>query len=297
MATMTPLIPPEGVRVNSELFDALNPSSQEPPLSYFHYAARERDGDRILDVVRSPRPRPTSPPTSSPAFISFMNQRRRQSGSTLTRQPSIRRPPQSRTSDFSDFTSRRRAVIRETLDRRDSNSTSENGAVYPWGSSYTQEQSDADEAPPTPRRRARRFFGSGSAATESSVRESASTSTNPHAGLPQLSHQTSADLWYSLTSGASSSSSSPNPAQMSGGRRVIPRLRRGGVAAPESLLPFTGMANPSVEDLLAELHRDRDPSNVDEPVAPTATRAAGALLRSRGEQLLTPRSVSPAEES
>lgn len=216
-----------------------------------------------------------------------------QPGSSLTRQPSVRRPPRARTSDFSDFTSRRRAIIRESLDRRDSNPRTDS-VEFPSEPMYNHEQSDADELPPAPRHRPRRFFlSSGSAPVESSVRESAPASSSAHTVFAPTSHQSSADLWYSLTSGASSSSSSPNPSQMSGGRRVVPRLRRGGLTAPESLL--SQLPSTSMDDLLAGLSASRG-LVAGGPVTATAAVAA-ARAREDGGQLLTPRSVSPVEES
>jgi hypothetical protein len=172
----------------------------------------------------------------------------------LTRQPSIRRlPARSRTVDFTDFTSRRRSSGREgnnvvpgpEAEVDDSASTASTATISSRLSPNTT------WVPP------RRFFptrrpelpwspdsngttGSGmssgtGAATTPSTRSSPAPSTATTATTTQVEGRSPRTFLSWLPSSALLSLPPPPPADLRGSR-TIPRLRRGGVRPPESLL-------------------------------------------------------------
>jgi len=218
----------EGSRHNTELYDAYRSqhswsNSSAPYFLSFPHASPpvssapppDAANDRILPplVDASPPTRPTAWPLSSSS--GFLH-------STLSRQPSIRRPGRNRVSDFSEFTAARRNSTRQLAHDEDNNARSEplvvNTADQPPMSSLGPRSSSAQ---------ARRFFPFGR--------------TRRFEIIPTPRPATSGtDDWYfPLHSGWTT-----NPSErLSGGEEPIddrsqaPRLRRGGLRAPESLLP------------------------------------------------------------
>ncbi|TDL29662.1 hypothetical protein BD410DRAFT_35256 [Rickenella mellea] len=110
----------EGARINSNLYDVYRPYNFarrgfpfiSPPRS-----AGNRDVDRPSDGALQPEyhiganiPRSSSNIGTSSGATSFA---RGSNATSLTRQPSIRRPTRSRTTDFNDFASRRRSSHRQ----------------------------------------------------------------------------------------------------------------------------------------------------------------------------------------
>jgi len=207
------------------------------------YDAYGSNGLSSARVNRSESPHVEEPPSASPtnlphsrsgpwsmppaATISLAT-------STLTRQPSIRRPTRSRTVDFNDFTHRRRSSIREALSPRDSSETTEL-REGPWS---RNSQSTRRFFPFS---RTRRHESSESTYPWSDVTDSPSTDPINDDGLHYIPEPSvSGGTWFTITPPpqASSSSQDAHDAEVSDERIHIsaPRLRRGGLRAPESML-------------------------------------------------------------
>ncbi|KAI0265985.1 hypothetical protein BC834DRAFT_969913 [Gloeopeniophorella convolvens] len=212
----------EGARMNSDLYDAYahpGSSSTESHLAsttpqiraMLRSAARHEDWGFMR--ASSPDgwgpPSPTAPPPA-PA---------------LTRQPSIRRPPaRSRTVDFTDFTSRRRPSTREGAGDADPDDSL---PVPSW-------------RPPTTSVPPRRFFPGPPRRMElpwgpAPVPESTSTSTSARASPAPPADTRDQRTFLSWLPSSALLSLPPPPSDLRG-VRPQPRLRRGGVRPPESLL-------------------------------------------------------------
>jgi len=196
--------------------------------------------------------------------------------STLSRQPSIRRPGRNRVSDFSEFTAARRNSIRQLAHDEDHNARSEppaaNTAEPPATSSLGPRSSSAQ---------ARRFFPFGRTRRFEII------------PTPRPAASMSDDWYFPPHSGWATNQSE----RLGGGEEPIeersqaPRLRRGGLRAPESLLsrhssPPIGVptiAYPTPE----ELHR-----------ATTAAVAASTATAAEitNESSLAGERVRPVEE-
>ncbi|KAG5648772.1 hypothetical protein DXG03_000121 [Asterophora parasitica] len=201
----------------------------------------------------------------------------------LTRQPSIRRPMHSRTVDFNDFTHRRRSATREnSATRDDSRATSE----VREGSSTRTSQS------------ARRFFPfmrmrryDNSDPWGSDIHFSNNTEEN---GLIYPPENTP---WFNMTPPLREPTTMEEvlaDAELSeerSHREVVPRLRRGGLRAPESILsrhasPFL---NPNPPETISE------PESA--PVAfNTASDAAPVMIRKRARPQTRVREISVEAE-
>jgi len=258
--------------MNSDLWDAYanpGPSSTEPHISPTppHLRHMLRSATRRDDwvILRETSPDPWGPP--SPTAVP--------SAPPLTRQPSIRRPPgRSRTVDFTDFTSRRR------LSGREGNNTTPSTELDP----------DDSAAPPTSPRPStntttvppRRFFpsrrpelpwsplpesGSASAATGSGIgtgttaSPSTRSSPTPATTTTQVDGRPQRTFLSWLPSSALLSLPPPPPVDLRS-PRTTPRLRRGGVRPPESLLgrPQSMMLRAESPDPLASLNPSPDAS-------------------------------------
>jgi len=114
----------EGVRVNSDLYDAYGGHSWSHPMGS-SLLRRTHPNYSAVAVPRSDSPEGSSAPDSvlqpletrrsswglpNSNVTTIMNS----SGSALMRQPSIRRPIRSRTVDFNDFATRRRSAYRDS---------------------------------------------------------------------------------------------------------------------------------------------------------------------------------------
>ncbi|KAJ7167597.1 hypothetical protein C8R46DRAFT_1093528 [Mycena filopes] len=231
-------MPVEGVRINSELFDAYGPpswtsgsttrrslpmagpptpalSDDSPPPGLFYQASPPI---RTRQPSPPPRALPPSPPRSLSSVWSLPPAA---PGSlALSRQPSIRRPTRSRTVDFNEFTAQRRSSTRDL--RADPPAGDESWTrarstrrFFPF--SYQMRRHDWNEGAGE---------GSGESDDPLNLREPTPSSTT----------------FYSFpTPISSSSSSSDGHATETSEVRVTsasaaPRLRRGGVRPPESLL-------------------------------------------------------------
>ncbi|KAF9236234.1 hypothetical protein BU15DRAFT_50440 [Melanogaster broomeanus] len=227
----------EGTRLNTDLYQAHRSqhswSNSSLPYVMTPYVVAPMSSvpptdvsDRVLPplVDASPPTRSTSVwPLPSPSGLSH---------STLTRQPSIiRRPARTRTSDFSDFTAARRNSIRQLAqdDEPPSRSDSTAATTSEMPSSSSLRSSMDDHPMPVPRAssvQARRFFPFGRRRFEiiPTPRPAASTS----------------DDWFFPPHSGWTTSERPGAVQgddeSNDERSQAPRLRRGGLRAPESLL-------------------------------------------------------------
>lgn len=213
----------EGARLNSDLYDAYR--------SHHTTSSDPSSNDRVLPpLIDTPPPQRTNmwlPPPSGLLQTS------------LTRQNSIRRPARSRTADFNDFTSHRRNWARQlTADEetmlRSENSTSTVPAPPADGTPSGPRSDDA--LPPlayrsAPSSQPRRFFP---------FNRSRRIETIPAIPAPRPATSTSEDWLFPLPSWSVSSEGTDG----AGGeedsgideRSQAPRLRRGGLRAPESML-------------------------------------------------------------
>lgn len=281
-----PLEPEEGVRVNTDLYDAYHPSSFDLEFG----RSGPWSNERAFEVVTSPRP-----PSVFPPFLSHRRTSGSPSGTSLTRQNSIvRRTTRSRTTDFNDFATRRRFAVRQSQEHSPDPPRPEESADGTWRFSSSQDPPD-QEGVSMSRRGPRRFFPL-AAWSDPHLRIDAgdgqsedSAPIAPQAPpLPPPGSQSSAQLWYSLTSGAGPASQSPNPFNASDG----PRLRRGGLRAPESLLSRLG--SPPLPHLLEELPTDGQVGSSEVATVPPESHS-GPI--GDGVQVLTPRSISPLGEN
>ncbi|KAJ7741019.1 hypothetical protein B0H16DRAFT_1565705 [Mycena metata] len=207
--------PVEGVRMNSELYDAYGPPSWTSPRRSLPIAGPPTptlsDGPPTPPLVLSP-PRTSTVWTLPPAAPGSL---------ALSRQPSIRRPTRSRTVDFNEFTAQRRSSTRDL--RADAPAGDDT-----WSRS----------------RSTRRFFPFSyqtrrhDLSWNESLGEGSGELSDDPLNLPEPTP--SSTTFYSFPTPISSSSSSHDghPAETSQVRVTSsgPRLRRGGVRPPESLL-------------------------------------------------------------
>ncbi|KAI0797006.1 hypothetical protein C8Q75DRAFT_742994 [Abortiporus biennis] len=323
----------EGINAGRNLYEAYLPSyhflegssrtSEPSPLSAEPPTAATPDVDR--ETVTSPRP--VSPPLPIGHFRNSFWGTGGTGSTSLARQTTIRRPIRSRTIDFNDFTSRRRSVIRQTnphgteSPRPEESLPSARTPILPFHSSFParrffqapwsqiRRHSDNEETP---------------ASAETRAVSPQTDSPDPSNSLP--GGQSSSQLWYSLTGsgptadwvewqGASRRQSSE--------RRLptAPRLRRGGVRAPESIMVRTH--HHVTEDPSSTSHphlplrypspissssrntfngEDGTITGMDDVVDSTAVWRSGlegsvsqipVLQQEEARQLLTPRSISP----
>lgn len=226
----------EGARVNSDLYDAYGGNRTGWTPGGLQFARRTTP-----PAAEEPTPNAASrsPPSSIRTFPH--NTGSMISATNLSRQSSIRRPPRpsSRAVDFSDFTSRRRSSIRDSAvgSRSESNDTSE-----------PQNNINLDRENSWPRpSHTRRFFPF--SRTHRDRGHDSATSWNhlwletpggdeddyDHTHLDTIA--SFATNWTPISPGPIPSSSRDFDAETSDERTgETPRLRRGGLRAPESML-------------------------------------------------------------
>lgn len=296
---------PEGTRINSDLYDAYRPPSYDhiveriaEPLSTTS-STSDTSAERVVGV------RPMSPPMSAPSRPFWP------SDASLA----IRRPPRSRTIDFSDFTTRRRSVYRQTAEQTSSSEPvrSEDSSDGTWRFSSTLDRPGPGAATTTLSgpSRPRRFFSLAAWADSTRrVDPEDILGTEERDGLPEdpLSPD-SLEFLYSqnfrdLPPLGPPSGSLTLPERHRERPGVPPRLRRGGLRAPESLLSFRSSPFPTAG---TSAEGGETGSNTPDSGPPVTTIEPRALqLRSTSEgatsgddrpgQLLTPRSISPVSE-
>ena len=288
---------PESSRGGAALYDAytsLRPSSTR--------LTSLDPVDRLRSTVTSPRPPspptpliggdtvglPPPPPLSSVYLAPH-------GPSSLTRQRTLRRPAtRTRAMDFNDFTSRRRSIVRQNGEVSEP-VRAEDSADGTWRFSSPPERAGSSDAPsPSAHRLGRRFFPF-TAWSDPHLR------INPDndgwtVGPGESSgsgHQSSSQLWHQFTGRPFAGERSPT---------TIPRLRRGGQPALESILPLRGYTSlgsltPQSDDPSRSMD-DRTPSRASSSTAPGRLHNSEMdALDEASRQLLTPRSISPAGEA
>ncbi|KDQ64442.1 hypothetical protein JAAARDRAFT_52391 [Jaapia argillacea MUCL 33604] len=236
----------EGSRMNTELFDAYRPASylpmpyripsslsrgpQAPSSTTADASSETTTADRDLTISERSAPgqrlsypsqwNPGPPPSTSawrPVPTATAG------SSTLTRQASLRRPPRSRTVDFSDFTARRRTELRQSQPQ-----DSADAPVFPdlprprFSRSPSQDDPRAPHSRPRLTTRRHEVYLPPWSHYAHIGLDGASDSTSVYNYLP-----TATDVAPAHTSGQTSDGPqdiTPLPA---------PRLRRSGVRAPE----------------------------------------------------------------
>ncbi|GJE84060.1 hypothetical protein PsYK624_001350 [Phanerochaete sordida] len=310
----------------AEMLDHTDASRSGPALwDAYHNSLRPPVPRLPLDRAQLPTlretvtsPRPLSPPTpildaassSIPAFYLTSPA----PSTSLTRSRTIRRPHRSastRSTDFNDFTSRRRSIVRANAESSESVSA-EDSTDGTWRFS-TRTASIGHDGPSTSQERRIPTLAAWS---------------DPHLRLegdpypphpPHIAdddvdlvepsgsgsaHQSSSRLWHSLTGRASPASDRPTA--------PIPRLRRGGLRAPESMLsritsPSTDASSPRPRSPLRPLPPISAGAYGPEDLGPSRASGSGSSGSGRGQnemdaldeasrQLLTPRSISPATD-
>ncbi|KAJ3537718.1 hypothetical protein NM688_g6638 [Phlebia brevispora] len=121
-----------------------------------------------------------------------------------------------------------------------------------------------------------------------SSEETASSRLPPN---PPPAGQSSAGLWYALTTGALSPTP-PSPPPMTTDGIALPRLRRGGVRAPESLLQDYGLAAQEAPTEAVSRPAQEQELRSDTIATPSDSHTSSSS-NAEGAQLLTPRSISP----
>ena len=236
----------EGARVNWEMHDAFGGSSHRwsshPGLAMLR---RTHPGQTRAVASSSSDETQVAPETHSPPLPNRSAPWSIPTNSGLFRHSTMRRPVRSRTVDFNDFTSRRRSSIRhssiqETPFLRAGSATGEPGtSVLPWEPQSVQEPSSSSRGPQT----ARRFFG-----------------LMPSGGPENPSGESADDVSYlAIDPNVNPRLSNPPPPSSSlsqfepengedPAQETVPRLRRGGVRAPESIL--SRHASPTPEEVI-----------------------------------------------
>ena len=305
----------ESSRAGPAIYDAL--SSFRPPTTR-SLLADTAQASMLRETVTSPRP--MSPPASVleaaansiPAFYLTSPG----PSSSLSRARTVRRPTRTapaRTNDFNDFTSRRRSIVRANAESSES-VRAEDSADGTWRFSLLERAGSSHDGPSTSASRLGRRFSPLTAWSDPHLRIEPDRDPYmvfPHeddrgdAGEPSGSgsaHQSSSQLWYSLT-GRTSPSSDRSIAP-------VPRLRRGGLRAPESMLsrltsPSTEASSPRAVSPLRPLppisagaYGPEDPgtSRISSSGSSGSSRVQNEMdaLDEASRQLLTPRSISPA---
>ncbi|KAI9462058.1 hypothetical protein F5148DRAFT_1286521 [Russula earlei] len=265
----------EGTRMNTDLYDALHRTP------YFSLAA-PLTPYATLSATRGLGSFARAPPTDGDPHP----RRALPSAPALTRQPSIRRiPARSRTVDFTDFTSRRRSSVREGNNITSGIETDTDDPTAPTTISSYLSPSNTTGVPP------RRFFPSrrpelpwnpipesvsnASTVTSSGTGTAATSSmrSSPTPATTQMDARAQRTFLSWLPSTTLLSLPPPPPVDPHS-PRVTPRLRRGGVRPPESLLP-----RPHVTML-----RTGSP----EPIAGSTPASTSSAIAAAEGNLLTP---------
>lgn len=227
------LVPLEGTRVNTELHEAYrHPSRPNPPTSSYHAfspafytvpapppaPAPDSPSDRVLPPLLDSPPAPRLGGLTLPSASGLLH-------TSLSRQPSIRRPVRSRTADFSDFSARRRNSSRHLADE-EGPSILDSSSTFP-GPHVSAPREDSDPPLSGPPGQARRFFPFRSRRFEVIPTPRPAPSTGEDWLFPPAP-------WSSSPSDRTASSAPDS--QVGEERSQAPRLRRGGLRAPESML-------------------------------------------------------------
>ncbi|KIJ69788.1 hypothetical protein HYDPIDRAFT_77071 [Hydnomerulius pinastri MD-312] len=266
----------EGTRLNTDLYEAYRSShwssSLTPHASGYPYIppasssvpTADSASDRVLPPLVD-----ASPPTRSASAWPLPSASGLLHSSSLSRQPSLRRPGRSRASDFNEFTAARRSSTRQLAQDEEPASRSESSIATALDVPPPSSLRSSTDEHPTSRgssSQARRFFPFGRARRFEIIptpRPATSTSDDwffpPHSGwATNLPERTGA----AYTDDDSSDE-----------RSQAPRLRRGGLRAPEAMLsrhssPLVSLPPPH------ELFR-ATPASVPNTSATTAATTIG----------------------
>ncbi|KAG7447499.1 uncharacterized protein BT62DRAFT_993194 [Guyanagaster necrorhizus] len=225
----------EGVRINSNLYDAYGNDSWNDgwigstgaPTVVRHRSPTPTDVLSGSDPqVQSPPPADVRRNSTSSSMLSSITS----SHTSPSRVPSIRRPFRSRTVDFNEFTSRRRSTIRDSL-RQSLGILSESPEP-----SHITDSRERESAWPPSSSSARRFFplprrGRLRDSPPAEIIDIVEENGEPRSALPS-------SRWYPFPTPVTSRSPVSMPTTEISEERTlaVPRLRRGGVRAPESML-------------------------------------------------------------
>lgn len=273
---------PEGARLGHNLYEAYERTISDAGQDMFQEFSSSAT---TAPIERVTSPRPLSPPLRSLRSV----------GANLTRQNSVRRPPRPRTLDFNEFTTRRRHIHRSNSEQASSGEMlrAEDGT---WRFSPSDRARPTVTAPPV-YRAPRRFFPLAALADSHNGGEPDDPAGSDTTGglTPDAYDSFGRDYLASL-----------DPAPATSGRSVVPpRLRRGGLRAPESLLPWAAnSAGPSSHDA-ASTHPEgpaRNSSSVTLLYESLSSRRRDSGPEptendQEAHQLLTPRSNTPGEEN
>ncbi|KAI0638439.1 hypothetical protein C8Q77DRAFT_1091067 [Trametes polyzona] len=266
--------PFEGARINTDLYDAYSPSTDDLPGTL----ARQtmwRSGS-------------SSPPPEGPVDSGFPPLSIGGASTSLTRQPSIRRASRTRWTDFDVFTSRRRTLLRNSVTQDDHSPPDSSNAPSGASGSGTAQSNAAAGDPDTEAARpwaARR-------------RRSVPTTYTPgrfidlaHWTTTRTQASSSAQLWHSLTSPHVSPPTAPTASSsraVEGEQEPVltPRLRRGGLHPPElvqALVTAQGSTPPQPDNLssMTPLSSVAATHNPTHPTSSTATNGPDSSFESR----------------
>ncbi|KAI0353095.1 hypothetical protein OH77DRAFT_1484409 [Trametes cingulata] len=294
-SVLNPSGPLEGARINTDLYDAYFPSTYDLPGSLSRRADPEAESPlSALPAGAADSPRSTSSlngpsPQSPPAARSMWRTSLGSGGSSsLSRQASIRRPFRTRSTEFSEFTSRRRSEMRNSTTVEDGPRTDPSAGADSRPSAFaarvSPESSTADGYGILPWASVRRsLIPSRSDSVRGDTSSSSTTTAEPTALRSTARSPSSSQLWYSLTTppgpveppadavptfASSTMESDTEQAQV-----IAPRLRRGGLRPPESLLSRhfepapsdqTASARRALEETLSQ-SPSAEPAPADRP--------------------------------
>ncbi|KAI6135190.1 hypothetical protein EDD17DRAFT_45917 [Pisolithus thermaeus] len=279
----------EGARLNTDLYEAYRSQHSwsnssipyvysiphaSPPLSV--PSTEPPTSDRVLPplIEAPPRANVWLPPASGLLH-----------GSLSRQNNSIRRPARSRAADFNEFTTHRRSLARQfTVD--------DDPATRPEGPSGTAPLSDnstyslrSDDISSTSRTssQARRFFPFGRARRFEIIPSSRSAPSVTEDWLFP-----NPPVWTSASERAESTRTDDD---RSDERSQAPRLRRGGLRAPEAMLPRSGFSSwlglppqeePSIVGRSLEDGENMSPTEQTDPVIPRPVSASEIAAQSIG---------------
>ena len=329
----------EGARLNTELYDAYAPAyirspvleRIRPPTETSPLATGE--SDVAEPIVLPVSPRSVSPPLHSLSHRSGLRSHGSGIGASLSRSDSIRRPARSRTVDFNEFTRRRRSSMRQ--DSHESNSVraeAEDSADGTWRFRLSSSGSSRDSQPPlaspsslrTPSVVPAQYLGRGHSWADTAEAALESNTDLPSTASSSSSGPSSSQTWFALTAGQpattvdEASTHSMRRSTISdiheARRQVIaPRLRRGGVRPPETLLSrYASPAALEGRDVLPtspppfsrppsliQVLRQQDAPEMDNPAREMLLNLLNEPEQLDGgstSQLPTPRSVTPVPD-
>jgi hypothetical protein len=267
----------EGARASADLYDPYGTHAHSWSPSGYARARRAHPAppaappptaleSRVAEPAAPPPDSPPAPNRSGPWTVphgvpSF-------GAAALGRQPPLRRPPRaSRTVDFNEFTSRRRSTTRQLSAQEPGDAGADGAAEDPVVSAVLSRHMTPDGALVRHAHSARRFFPFSRrrpAADSVPWPEPPTEGIVGEDALPFLAMQPSAEAhtgWFSFPTPAPQPDSGDASTSDDALPSAAPRLRRGGLRAPESLLTYSG----SVDRSAVEQHVGLVPASYPTP--------------------------------